>query len=116
MIIGKLLRGAVSNDAIRCRAQSRRWASYDKKALSLEALEAKVQAGLRNSPNQNFAVVDTGRKKIVTAGGDLPMSPLFNPQWIKARRRQRKDDPREATGRFREKLAKNIYGADPCSG
>lgn len=87
-----------------------RWASYDKAALTKAALKDQVQSGLDTHNGEEKWRLNTLDKTISTAAGELPLSPLFNPDWMKARRRQRKDSPGKPTGRFRRKLANNPYG------
>ena len=90
--------------------QARRWASHDKATLTPEALRRKVEAGLGHDAHGNPLRVDTESGTVSTAAGDLPISPVFDPTWIKSRRRQRKDEPSTPTGRFRRKLTLNPYG------
>lgn len=88
---------------------ARRWLSYDKSALTREELTRQVQAGLEETIR-----IDAEAKTIATAAGkELPMSPLFDPDWIKTRRRERKPDAGHMSGRFRKKLALNPYGTNP---
>lgn len=91
--------------------QSRRWVSYDKSDLTKEAILKKVQGGLGHDLDGNLIKLDPDSKTVSTAVGDLPISPVMDPSWIKARRRQRKDAPTRPSGRFRRKLGNNPYGA-----
>lgn len=93
-------------------SQSQRWRSYDKSKLTTEALEQKVQAGLGDDEYGRALRLNADAKTISTAVGDLPISPLFDPQWMKARRRQKKDLPSKPSGRFRTKLANNPFGME----
>ncbi|KAG8409966.1 hypothetical protein J3458_019038 [Metarhizium acridum] len=95
--------------AVGCSVQAQRWASYDKSALTRDALKHKVESGLRAGNGDATLLLNTEEKTISTATGDLPLSPLFDPDWIKARRRSRKHSPSRPTGRFRKKLANNPY-------
>ncbi|KAG5946319.1 hypothetical protein E4U53_006605 [Claviceps sorghi] len=90
-------------------SQGRRYISYDKAALTNEALRNQVEAGLGGGDNGEAIRVDHESKTISTPAGELPISPLFDADWMKARRRQRKDDAGKPTGRFRKKLANNPY-------
>lgn len=93
--------------------QGRRCISYDKTSLTREALQNQVESGLDNGNdggNGDTIRLDHDSKTILTAAGELPTSPLFDADWMKARRRQRKDDAGRPTGRFRRKLANNPYG------
>ncbi|KAG5929987.1 hypothetical protein E4U42_003641 [Claviceps africana] len=90
-------------------SQGRRCISYDKAALTNEALQKQVEAGLDDGGNREMISVDHESKTISTAAGELPISPLFDADWMKARRRQRKDEAGKPTGRFRRKLANNPY-------
>ncbi|POR32025.1 Uncharacterized protein TPAR_07786 [Tolypocladium paradoxum] len=89
--------------------QTQRWASYDKAALTKAALVQAVEAGLGEDTRGNSLRIDAESKTISTAAGSLPMSPVFDPVWMKARRRQQKEDPSKPMGRFRKKLANNPY-------
>ncbi|KAG6010357.1 hypothetical protein E4U21_006921 [Claviceps maximensis] len=90
-------------------SQGRRCISYDKAALTKEVLQKQVEAGLDNGDDGEAIRLDHESKTISTAAGELPVSPLFDADWMKARRRQRKDDAGKPTGRFRKKLANNPY-------
>ncbi|KAI9155132.1 Esterase-like protein [Paramyrothecium foliicola] len=89
--------------------QPRRWASYNKNDLTEEALTRKIEAGFGDDDFGKTLQIDTDTKTISTASGSLPISPIFDPQWMKARRRQTKSWPSQPTGRFRQKLANNPY-------
>ncbi|KAK2597427.1 hypothetical protein QQS21_005975 [Conoideocrella luteorostrata] len=89
--------------------QCRRWISYPKEALTKDSLHRKVETGLNDGYDGANLRVDMNSKSMLTAAGDLPMSPLFNPDWMMARRRLRKDAPSKPMGRFRRKLANNPY-------
>ncbi|PHH90644.1 hypothetical protein CDD83_3049 [Cordyceps sp. RAO-2017] len=86
-----------------------RWLSYDKETLTREALLEKIEAGLGEDTDGNPLRVDPESKTVSTAAGHLPLSPVLDPLWIKARRRQKKDAAKPPGGRFRKKLANNIY-------
>jgi hypothetical protein len=73
--------------------------------LTPEALLEQVQSGLDEDTK---AIPD--QKKILTPAGELPISPVFDPAWIKSRRRERKPAGAQVTGRFRKKLISNPYG------
>jgi hypothetical protein len=89
--------------------QPRRWKSYHKDQLTKQALQQRVRAGLGDDKYAKDIQVDDDAKVISTAAGDLPISPLFDTNWMKARRRQAKDRP-QPMGRFRIKLANNPFG------
>ncbi|PNY29694.1 Uncharacterized protein TCAP_00391 [Tolypocladium capitatum] len=89
--------------------QTQRWVSYDKAALTKAALVQAVEAGLGEDTRGNPLRIDAESKTISTAAGSLPISPVFDPAWMKARRRQKKEDPSKPMGRFRKKLANNPY-------
>lgn len=91
-------------------SQPRRWNSWSRDALTTDALRAKVEAGIKDSHSCTGVALHAGSGTVSTAAGDLPISPLFDPCWIKARRRPRKLGPGKPTGRFRKKLAMNPYG------
>jgi len=91
-------------------SQGRRCISYDRAELTKEALQNQVEAGLNDGEHGETIRLDHESKTVSTAAGELPTSPLFDVDWMKARRRQRKDDAGKPTGRFRRKLANNPYG------
>ncbi|TWU77632.1 hypothetical protein ED733_008021 [Metarhizium rileyi] len=95
--------------AINCGIQAQRWASYDKSLLTKDALKQRVESGFETESGDSNISLDSEKKIISTSIGDLPLSPLFDPDWIQARRRQRKPNPSKPTGRFRKKLANNPY-------
>jgi hypothetical protein len=78
--------------------------------LTDEALLKKIESGLRNDVEGQPLKINPDSKTISTSAGELPISPIFDPQWIKTRRRQKKDPPRKLTNRARIKLANNPYG------
>ncbi|KAK5995969.1 hypothetical protein PT974_04389 [Cladobotryum mycophilum] len=90
-----------------CQAQ--RWASYDKASLTKDALLQKVEASLGEDVDGKQLKIDTDAKTITTAAGDLPISPLFDPAWMNARRQAGKAESGPPTGRFRRKLANNPF-------
>ncbi|KJZ77215.1 hypothetical protein HIM_03536 [Hirsutella minnesotensis 3608] len=85
-----------------------RWKTYDKSTLTIEALTEKIESGLGEDTDGNPLRIDIKAKTVSTAAGDLPISPLLDPTWIKAKRRESKDKPKP-TGRFRKKLVNNPY-------
>ncbi|KAL6821321.1 hypothetical protein V8C40DRAFT_52165 [Trichoderma camerunense] len=89
--------------------QAQRWHSYDKASLTKEALLQKVEAGLGHDADGESLKVDPEAKLISTAAGDLPISPIFDPAWMQARRRTEKAAPGPPLGRFRRKLANNPF-------
>lgn len=90
--------------------QSRRWASHDRASLSKETVLENIEAGLGRDAHGNPIHIDVESKTVSTDAGDLPISPVFDPAWIKSRRRERKNDPGKPTGRLRRKLTLNPYG------
>lgn len=89
---------------------NKRWNSYDRSALTQDALTQKVQDGLGTDNHARSIKLNLDEKTITTAAGDLPLSPLFDPKWLKARRRQKKTPPSAPSGRFRTKLHNNPFG------
>ena len=83
---------------------ARRWTSYDKSTLTEEALAAQVQAGLGDDVKLNLET-----RTIDTTELSLPISPLFEPKWIKPRKRETKVAA-HPQGRFRRKIFNNPYG------
>ncbi|RFU81820.1 hypothetical protein TARUN_411 [Trichoderma arundinaceum] len=89
--------------------QAQRWHTYDKASLTKEALRQKVEAGLGSDADGESLKLDTEAKTISTAAGDLPISPIFDPAWMQARRKTAKAAPGPPLGRFRQKLANNPF-------
>lgn len=90
-------------------ASGQRWTSHSSASLTDEALLAKVGARLNDDEYGTKITLDAKSKTISTDSGELPMSPLFDPAWIKSRRRAAKEPPRPATGQFQKHLRKNPY-------
>ena len=90
--------------------QAPRWHSYNKGSLTREALLEKVEAGLGRDADGESLTVNPEAKTISTAAGDLPISPLFDPAWMQARRKTAKAAAGPPLGRFRRKLANNPFG------
>ncbi|KAG6131563.1 hypothetical protein E4U38_003879 [Claviceps purpurea] len=90
-------------------SQARRCITYDKSALTDEALQKQVEAALKDGIDGDDIHLNSEAKTITTAAGDLPISPIFDIDWMKARRRQRKDEADKPIGRFRKKLINNPY-------
>lgn len=82
----------------------RRWAS-NKADLTDEKLLEDINSQLGDAGR-----VDLESQSISTASGDLPVSPIMNPAWIRARRRKRKERQGPADSRFQGKLRLNPYG------
>ncbi|KAL6854502.1 hypothetical protein J3F83DRAFT_754741 [Trichoderma novae-zelandiae] len=89
--------------------QAQRWHSYDKASLTKEALLQKVEAGLGRDADGKPLKIDAEAKTISTAAGNLPISPIFDPAWMQARRKTAKAAPGPPLGRFRRKLANNPF-------
>ncbi|OAA58233.1 hypothetical protein ISF_06772 [Cordyceps fumosorosea ARSEF 2679] len=87
----------------------RRWTSHASASLTDEALLEKVGARLNDDKYGEKITLDSKKKTISTDSGELPMSPLFDPAWIKSRRRKAKEPPRPATGQFQKHLRKNPF-------
>ncbi|KAF5025103.1 hypothetical protein F66182_2804 [Fusarium sp. NRRL 66182] len=87
----------------------KRWVSYEKSALTKENLVRQLESGLGEDADGNPIKIDPEKKTIRTASGSLPVSPLMDPAWMKARRRQKKAAPTKVSGQFRRKLTNNPY-------
>ncbi|KAL2211790.1 hypothetical protein CC79DRAFT_1364085 [Sarocladium strictum] len=85
----------------------RRWRSHNSASLNEEALLDKIEEGLGNAPDKPR--VDPATKRVKTAAGELPISPLFDPKWIASRRRKTKEYNHKPSGRFRSKVYNNIF-------
>lgn len=101
--------GRLQGNGLGVGAQPRRWISYDKERLTQEALRRQVESGFQDTEGQTVKV-NYDDKTVSTAAGSLPISPVMDPDWMKARRRQRKADPGKKTGQFRRKLSNNPFG------
>lgn len=88
----------------------RRWTSHRSAALTDEALLEKVGARLNDDEYGENITVDAKKKTISTEIGELPISPLYDPAWIKSRRRQTKEPPRPVNGQFQKNLLRNPFG------
>lgn len=86
----------------------RRWRSHNSATLTEETLLDKIEEGLGDAPDKPR--VDPATKRVRTAAGELPISPLFDPQWIASRRRKTKEYNPKPSGRFRSKVYNNIFG------
>ncbi|KAM4064517.1 Esterase-like protein [Hirsutella rhossiliensis] len=86
-----------------------RWKSYDAASLTREALTQKIEAGLGEGVDGKPLRIDADSKTIATASGSLPLSPVLDPVWIKAKRQPKKAPSQKPGGRFRKKLANNPY-------
>ncbi|OAQ98434.1 hypothetical protein LLEC1_02578 [Akanthomyces lecanii] len=87
----------------------RRWTSQHSASLTDEALLEKVGARLNDDEYGQKITLDAKKKTIHTDSGELPMSPLFDPAWIKSRKRQTKEPPRPANGQFQKHLERNPF-------
>ncbi|KAJ4263025.1 hypothetical protein NW762_006638 [Fusarium torreyae] len=87
----------------------RRWVSYEKSDLTKDVLLRQVESKLGRNASGQPIKVDPDRKTIETDSGSLPISPLMDPAWMKARRRQRKEPAGKISGQFRKKLSNNPY-------
>lgn len=96
-------------------SQARRWRSYDREELTPEALRKQLESGLGNDVYAQSLKLNPEEKTITTASGDLPVSPVLDPAWMKARRERQeaKRKPKELLGKLRKKTAANPYGAIP---
>lgn len=88
----------------------RRWISYDKSALTKEALLLEAESGLGYHANGRPIKINAEAKTVKTAAGELPISPIMDPAWMRARRRPKKREATKPLGRFRRKLANNPFG------
>ncbi|KFA53508.1 hypothetical protein S40293_06522 [Stachybotrys chartarum IBT 40293] len=92
-------------------SQARRWRSYDREELTPEALRIQLESGLGNDVYAQSLKLNPEEKTITTASGDLPVSPVLDPAWMKARRgrQEAKRKPKELLGNLRKKTASNPY-------
>ncbi|KAL6407863.1 hypothetical protein AUP68_08888 [Ilyonectria robusta] len=89
--------------------QPRRWVSYDKSTLTKEALLQQAESQLGHDVDGNPLRIDADKKTVTTAVGSLPISPIMDPAWMKAGRREKKRDPGNISGQFRKKLSNNPF-------
>jgi hypothetical protein len=94
----------------------KRWASWDRSDLTEEALTKQVESGLGHDAEGNPLKIDIKSKTVSTASGPLPISPVLDPNWMKAKRRPQKKDAGKVSGQFRKKLSNNPFGRHdiPC--
>ncbi|KAH7309545.1 Alpha/Beta hydrolase protein [Stachybotrys elegans] len=97
---------------LRASPSQRRWgSSYDKSALTKEALQRQVESGFGDDAYGKALKLDAETKTIKTAVGSLPISPIQDPSWMRARRklREKKLPHQQRMGRFNKKLASNPF-------
>lgn len=104
------LRIASSPSCWQCRLASSKIVREDVK----KNLAAKLSSSLGGDEHGNALALDTTSKKINTPAGELPISPVMDPDWIEARQRFKTPKPKATTtaasmGRFRKKLAQNPF-------
>ncbi|KAF4967461.1 hypothetical protein FSARC_4984 [Fusarium sarcochroum] len=87
----------------------KRWVSYEKSALTQDVLLRQVESKLGQNARGQPIKVDPDSKTIETDSGSLPISPVMDPAWMKARRRQKKEPAGKISGQFRKKLSNNPY-------
>ncbi|KAJ3457697.1 hypothetical protein MRS44_014838 [Fusarium solani] len=87
----------------------KRWASWDRSDLTEEALTRQVESGLGHDAEGNPLKIDIKSKTVSTASGPLPISPVLDPNWMKAKRRPQKKDAGKVSGQFRKKLSNNPF-------
>lgn len=88
----------------------KRWASWDRSDLTEEALTKQVESGLGHDAEGNPLKIDIESKTVKTASGSLPLSPVLDPKWMKAKRRPKKKTAGKISGQFRKKLSNNPFG------
>lgn len=96
-----------------CRLASTKADEIRQNARAVAA--AKLAATLAGDEHGDTLTLDTASKKISTPVGDLPISPVMDPDWIEARQRFQQTKLKPVTkpaskGRFRNKLAMNPFG------
>lgn len=91
-----------------CHIQQR-WKSYDDRIRSKEYIEEQFQRGLELKTGDGPRL-DVKNKRISTAVGDLPISPLFDAEWTAKGMRPSKPTQRNPSGRFRKKARNNLFG------
>lgn len=88
-----------------CACSARRWKTWAASDMTKEAITDQVQSGLGEEIK-----IDAEAKTVSTSTTTLPMSPLFDPSWVKAHRQQTKRPPVLSKDRFRTKIRNNPYG------
>ncbi|KAI1065160.1 hypothetical protein LB507_001365 [Fusarium sp. FIESC RH6] len=86
----------------------KRWISYDRSKQSQEQVLQQIQSEIKRiktCTNQ----IDPKKKTIKTESGELPLSPVLNPEWTAKRRRTRKPEAGKMSGQFRRHLSNNPY-------
>ncbi|KAH7152770.1 hypothetical protein EDB81DRAFT_433714 [Dactylonectria macrodidyma] len=89
--------------------QPRRWASHDRSRLTEKALLEQAESQLGLDVDGNRVRIDTDTKTVNTAVGQLPISPIMDPDWIRGGRREKKRAPGIISGQFRKKLSNNPF-------
>lgn len=80
-------------------------------------LADKFNHGLGTDGDGNPLTINWQDKTVSTAIGDLPISPVMDPNFAEAKGRYRQPKPKQQTGgglkeRLRKKLRNNPYGQD----
>lgn len=106
-------------NAVRCW-QCRFASSKAEQAEARAAFAAKVTESLRGDEHGDTLTLKPEVKRIQTAAGDLPISPLMDPEWMEATSRHKTPKPKaksalQKNGRFRKKLLMNPYGQSLAS-
>ncbi|KAH7198497.1 uncharacterized protein B0J16DRAFT_367568 [Fusarium flagelliforme] len=86
----------------------KRWISYDRSKQSQGQVLKQIQAEItriKTCTNQ----IDPKKKTIKTESGELPISPVLDPEWSAKRRRTRKPEAGKMSGQFRRHLSNNPY-------
>ncbi|KAF5663211.1 hypothetical protein FHETE_7591 [Fusarium heterosporum] len=86
-----------------------RWTSYTKAALERDAILEQIESELGRMRNGKRVKVNPESRTIKTDAGELPISPMMDPNWISKRRRHEKAVPSKISGVFRKKLSNNPY-------
>jgi hypothetical protein len=87
----------------------KRWVSYDRSKQSQEQILKQIQAEITRIETRK-SPINPKKKTIETESGELPLSPVLDPEWVASRRRLRKPEAGKMSGQFRRHLSNNPYG------
>ncbi|CZS77556.1 unnamed protein product [Fusarium graminearum] len=86
----------------------RRWVSYDRSRKSQEQILEQIESEITRIKESKY-MIDPKKKTIETESGELPLSPILDPEWVVSRRRLRKLKAGKISGQFRKHLSNNPY-------
>lgn len=100
---GQLRQPRLTNDG------QKRCISYDRSKHSREQILQQIQSEIIRIEGRKNSI-DLKKKTIETETGELPLSPILDPEWVISKRRLRKPEAGKMSGQFRRQLSNNPYG------